>query len=247
MTTATVLYIGIDDTDVIGSRGTGYLARQLSALLVGLGETESLGVTRHQLLVDPRIPYTSHNSSACIAVRTRRPIEEIVATAAGTLEARAAVGSDPGLCIALRDRVSDAVGGFGDRAKGHIVTAAEARALAIASDIRLSAHGGSGLGIIGALAAVGLRAGGNDGRFLELGGIRNIEGTPTASELRQAGVQAFATGDHRVDMDADERIEVGDWCRPVLLAGVPTLLIEEVPDGRPVRWRSRPREHIRSH
>ena len=47
-----IVYIGLDDTDVIGSRGTGRVARALADLLVGAGLGDSLGVTRHQLLVD---------------------------------------------------------------------------------------------------------------------------------------------------------------------------------------------------
>lgn len=61
--------IGLDDTDNLESRGTGFRARQMAEHLesskCGLIAT---GITRHQLLVDPRIPYTSHNSSACISV-----------------------------------------------------------------------------------------------------------------------------------------------------------------------------------
>ena len=59
--------IGIDDTDNLESRGTGHLARQLARLLESAISGLRIGsITRHQLLVDPRIPYTSHNSSACV-------------------------------------------------------------------------------------------------------------------------------------------------------------------------------------
>ena len=58
------IFIGIDDTDNLESRGTGRLARSIAA---DLGKTYDLyGVTRHQLLVHPDIPYTSHNSAAVI-------------------------------------------------------------------------------------------------------------------------------------------------------------------------------------
>jgi hypothetical protein len=58
------LLIGIDDTDNLESRGTGYCVRQLANWLSEKNLVVPLGITRHQLLVDPRIPYTSHNSSA---------------------------------------------------------------------------------------------------------------------------------------------------------------------------------------
>ena len=63
-----MVYIGIDDTDNPDTRGTGFRARQLVDRLHDRDMARTVGVTRHQLLVDDRIPYTSHNSSACLAV-----------------------------------------------------------------------------------------------------------------------------------------------------------------------------------
>jgi hypothetical protein len=51
-----MLFIGLDDTDNLESRGTGYLARRIAAVLAA--DYALLGVTRHQLLVDPRVPCT---------------------------------------------------------------------------------------------------------------------------------------------------------------------------------------------
>ena len=67
--------IGIDDTDNLESRGTGFLSRSMGEAITvsGLGITG--GITRHQLLFDPRVPYTSHNSSACLEVTTSKPDE----------------------------------------------------------------------------------------------------------------------------------------------------------------------------
>lgn len=59
------LFIGLDDTDILTSRGTGHLAREIAAVLQGAGHT-LLGVTRHQLLRDPRVPCTKKNSCAAI-------------------------------------------------------------------------------------------------------------------------------------------------------------------------------------
>src|SRR5207248_117992 len=61
------LLMGVDDTDVVGRKpGTGRLARELGARLEAQGHARLVGVVRQQLLVDPRIPYTSHNSPACL-------------------------------------------------------------------------------------------------------------------------------------------------------------------------------------
>jgi len=56
--------IGIDDMDTLESRGTGYLARVIADVLGE--EFDVLGVTRHQLLEDDRVPKTAKNSCAAI-------------------------------------------------------------------------------------------------------------------------------------------------------------------------------------
>lgn len=206
----------------------------------------ALGITRHQLLVDPRIPYTSHNSAACLLLDARDDAHDLAARAARHLERSAAPGSDPGLCLAGAHAVPDEVIAFGERAKREIVAADEARRLADRAGITLSAHGGTGLGVIGALAAVGLRASGNDGRFIELGATRSLAGRVSVADLRAAGIRAFAVGERVVEPPLDATIEVGDWCRPVLRGGMPTLLLEETTTDGPDRWRAVPRDHIRS-
>ena len=71
-----VILIGIDDTDNETSKGTGHLARQLSRACLQLGARE-LGISRHQFLLDDRIPYTSHNSGACVAVETADGLDSV--------------------------------------------------------------------------------------------------------------------------------------------------------------------------
>src|SRR4030081_852189 len=97
---ATNLLVGIDDTDNLVSSGPGQLVQRLVARLQALEVGTVLGATRHQLLVDPRIPYTSHNSSACIAMQAAPgAVDRIVAYCGGFLEAQSAPGSDPGLAV----------------------------------------------------------------------------------------------------------------------------------------------------
>ena len=64
--------------------------------------------------------------------------------------------------------VADKVIAFGQAAAQRVVQKADALALAARASIALRELGGSGLGVIGALGSVGLRAGGNEGRFIDL-------------------------------------------------------------------------------
>lgn len=78
-------YIGFDDTDILGAEvKTGKLVRRFAALLPE--GCRLWGVIRQQLLVDPRIPYTSHNSSACAVVDFGDPAlrDDLLAGAAGS-------------------------------------------------------------------------------------------------------------------------------------------------------------------
>ena len=154
-----MLYIGLDDTDNLESRGTGHLAREIAAALAA--DYPMLGVTRHQLLVDPRVPCTKNNSCAAIALEANGDVdpstllEQVRQWMLDDLQP----GSDPGLCVARA--VPAAIAAFGHRAQRQLVTQAEARALAKAHGIPLVGLGGDEGGVIGALAAVGLAAAGD--------------------------------------------------------------------------------------
>ena len=76
-----VIYIGIDDTDMPETPGTNQLCLEIIARLAADYHAEA--IVRHQLLDDPRIPYTSRNGSASIwfgrqqsSVRMRRNFDD---------------------------------------------------------------------------------------------------------------------------------------------------------------------------
>jgi hypothetical protein len=162
------ILICIDDTDNLNSKGTGHLADELRLQLEDKFQMETTKITRHQLFVHEKIPYTSHNSTMCFAaVIDEKHYSDIILHSSLFLKERRAEGSDPGLCVAIEDRVIDkpALMEFGRRATCDVLTKKEAYQLAEKLGIHLSEHGGTGDGIIGALAGVGLRMTGNHGRF----------------------------------------------------------------------------------
>jgi len=236
--------IGIDDTDNLDSRGTGHRVRQLGDVLTGAG-IPALGITRHQLLVDPRIPYTSHNSSACLEV-TCSPAREgdLVGLCREFLLRESAPGSDAGLCVARWEQASQDVVTFGHRAKVDVLVAGEAEALARARAIHLEGLTGTRIGVIGALAGVGLRAGGNDGRYLWLPGLRELRGVVRAAALAaQLGLDGIETEGGQA-VRPDDRIHVGDWPRPLPRAGRIVLLVERA-EGNEYDWTVTSRSRIK--
>ncbi len=126
-----MIYVGIDDTDTLESRGTGRLARNIASEIAV--KYPVFGVTRHQLFVHPQIPFTSHNSSAVIHVQAPPlAIEEIFVTTKQLMLADFIEGSDPGLAVSSTEQIVPAVVAFGQDAKSMIVT--QQRALSVAGN-----------------------------------------------------------------------------------------------------------------
>lgn len=163
------IYISIDDTDNHDTIGSGQLAEKLIGELVSGGYASNCStVSRHQLYFHDDIPYTSHNSSMCFSAVTADSVfEELTGFCQTFLENHSAEGSDPGLCVAPDSPLlkRDALITFGLRAKQEILTKSQAYLLADQTDIHLSEHGGTGDGVVGALAGIGLRLHGSDGRI----------------------------------------------------------------------------------
>jgi len=245
------ILVCIDDTDNLESRGTGELASLLAEHLEVSGWGKASYVTRHQLLVHPDIPYTSHNSAmAFFAEISANFLPEFMTYAADFLTHESAEGSDPGLCIVEMGRLKSGSGliSFGVQCKQQVLTKAEAYAKARDLDIHLSEHGGTGQGVIGALAGAGLRLGGNDGR---LKGQLRFDGKDSALSVAQLlahpHVDAVRTegGYHLLPI---ESVRLHDKVKSVLRGGESVLLVE--PDTRGVAencWKNLSRQQLKSY
>jgi hypothetical protein len=216
------ILIGIDDTDNLTSPGTGRLARDLCQELVRRG-LKSLGVTRHQFLADSSIPYTSHNSGACIAVES----DDIRAVefAFNYIACISAKGSDPGVCIAFSDGVSEDVFNFGKAAQEKILRIELSFELARNSNIKLRGLGGNCLGVIGALASAGLRSRGNDGRFIDMPGLRELPRKVNSEHFEKIGIELMYK-DYRRLPDKNDIYDTLDWARPSLINNKPVLIVD---------------------
>ena len=157
----------IDDTDMPGTKGTGWLVEHLCHKMKKKG-AKSSAISRHQLYVHKDIPFTSHNSAMCFEMETDRDrIDGLIAYMAAYLKDNCEKGSDPGLCVASMDQRLDSTSlmAFGKNAKKAVSSKKAAYDMAGRTGIHLSEHGGTGQGVVGAVAGVGLRLSGNDGRY----------------------------------------------------------------------------------
>jgi len=183
-----MILVGIDDTDVIGSKGTNQLAREIVRRLND--DWRCVRIVRHQLLDDPRVPYTSKNGSASIALQPKDgcDLTALTETCRRVIREWYIEGSDPGLAIATN--VMTAVVEFGRTCQTKLVTQQQAIRLAERAGTHLEGLGGTNGGVIGALAAVGLAATQDDGRIVQFGGWPDdLHGVQPIKVIRERGVE----------------------------------------------------------
>jgi hypothetical protein len=171
-------------------------------------------------------------------------VSELIALCREFLLRESAPGSDAGLCVAQRDQANQDVIAFGRRAKQDVLVAREAETLAQSSGIHLEGLTGTRIGVIGALAGIGLRAGGDDGRYLWLPGLRDLSGVVGAGALSaQLGLNRIETEDGEA-VGPDDRIDLGDWPRPLPRAGRIVLLVERA-QSSDCDWRAISRARVK--
>lgn len=213
-----MIYIGLDDTDNAESRGTGNLARQIAADLSQ--DYPVIGVVRHQLLLDPRVPYTKNNSSAAILLDAASDLKELAGRVRLHILADLQQGSDPGLCLAAQ--VPQEVIDFGRRTQREVISQEEARRLARSHCIVLLGLGGDEQGVVGALAAVGLAASGEDGRYIAIGKVRDLNGICSPADLLTAGVASVRT---REGTSLEKGQILVEKLRPARRGGLPVAFV----------------------
>jgi hypothetical protein len=237
--------LAIDDTDNPTSRGTGFLARQLALRLSERGLAQVKAITRHQLLVDPRIPYTSHNSSACLVISSLGDHDAVFDYTCDYLLNESAEGSDAGTVLVRRNAIPPQVIAFGQSAKITVLEQSHARELAAHHGIAMAGLTGDHGGVIGALAAIGLNASGRDGRFLWIKKLRSMSGEQHAAATLRQQTGVAVQGIEGEDIAAAALIDLGEWPRAVFVNEHPTLLVEKTDESHSCGWRAASKDYIR--
>lgn len=249
---ATVICCVDDTDDLSGLTSTGAVAERIARCIPALGGQVMLGITRHQLLLADGVPYTSHNSSmAFMAKLPEAAMGKLHERAVSIIEEERADGSDPGLCLgAIPPDASETTAvrqveqleAFGRAAQERICTKEEAYALAASIPwLMLGEHGGTGDGVIGALAGAGLRLSGADGRFRGQWDLADLLGHPDASVMGagelSAALGSLVGGSVHVVMgggemaDAQALVRLSRRAKPVLCHGALTLAAAVDADG----------------
>ena len=229
-----MIFVGIDDTDVLGAPGTNQLAKRLVIQLIDRYQCHL--ILRHQLLVDDRVPYTSKNSSATLIltarVGTRDDLNALFDQMAEFITQFAADGSDPGLCLGTT--VPQFVSDFGYDCKSKLSNRDQAHDVADAAGLRLAGLGGTQDGVIGAVAAIGLAATGNDGRVVMIEGRDDLSGICSITELAQRDVEVRCHATNRVVRRG--QIDVGKHLRPNIRGGKLVQFVDSSANDAPDVW-----------
>ena len=232
------IYICIDDTDdLTKSTSTGKIADMIGrAITEKYGGSLDKGVTRHQLLIHEDIDYTSHNSSMCMVIDIEgATVEQMKETAEEVLRINMAASSDPGLCFCRMDQLKEPqlLIAYGKRAQKEVIQKEEAYALAkqIGGTV-LEEYGGTGIGVIGALAGIGLRLSGSDGVFRGGKGIAEAGETHTVAEWKEKSrIEQIIDFDSGMVLPDDTQVTVGDQMKTCLVDHKVSLVCKPE-DGR---------------
>ncbi len=240
------IYIGIDDTDNRGSRGTGFRSRQMASELELAGFGQVFGIIRHQLYLHEEILSTSQNGSNSIIVECS-DLEGLKIFCRNFMIREALPGSNGGLCIVDAELIPGEVEEWGRRAKRELVDQQEAHDIAARNNIYLTGIFGTHSGVIGALAAVGLRKTGNDGRFIWQPGkqLRDLQGSMTVEEFKRGTqIDDIITKEGKI-LGPEEMIDLTDWVRAVLINNKAYVLAERNLKRSGSDWKTADKDYIR--
>lgn len=242
----------IDDTDNLNSpRGTG----ELAAMLIEEIETHGWGkggiIVRHQLFFHPDVPYTSHNSamSFTLEVFNENHLSEIISFAGKFLADKSEDGSDPGLCAVELDKLNEPelLMIFGKEAKIKVLTKDDAYVLARKLEIHLSEHGGTGQGVIGSLAGVGLRLSGTDGRVRGKHLKDKVNTIVSVGEIYAEASIDLVSNINGQRLDNGELVHLSDKVKSIYKDGRSVLLVCPNEDTHSkAKWQTCPMDYIKS-
>ena len=237
--------IGIDDTDNESTPCTGQLGWELGLRLESLGDCRLLSVTRHLLLQNKALPGCGENAAACLLIEsTPEKHRDLELASRQYLLRNSARGADPGFVLAPWNLITPAISAWGRLAKQELLNRQDAMQLVRSAGIAAAGLIGSGKGVIGALAAVGLFHTGSDGRYYWLPGLRELNGIYSVDELMTACPFDRLENRYGRRPIPRERIFIDGWARPILRDGKALLLLEASEKGKPYDWETLSREEV---
>lgn len=223
------MYFALDDSRRVDGGGAGETLALLTSAIENQGWGHCSLPSRHRLYPHPESGCKKHNTarsfSADIETQYLNPFIEY---AGRLIQSHGSPDSNTGMAIAVPEQMQDLTEliDYAYRAKEGLVTREEVLMLADRPGLYIQALSGNGNGIIGALAAVGLRMTGNDGQFRGKLKLGSGEGyiTSAADILQNTYVEQIKTMD-MMNICEDESIRMGEKVKIVLMDHKYTLMV----------------------
>ena len=221
----------IDDTDELGREiSTGSLAQEIALEISSFAKVSF--ITRHQLLLDPRINYTSHNSSMCLVAKiSKEQKQKVLDIALELLTNKCAKSAEPGIAAVFKDDIKDTkeLINFGKNAKNMLLTTKQAFETAREQNVFLKALSPNANGVIGALAGIGLRLSGGDGKIR--GKFELNESNLSVRELLNLNFIEAVADENFKPLSPDERVNLIGALKPIFWDHKATLLVQKDKNG----------------
>ena len=225
--------LGVDDTGHLDQSLTSKLIRNWLLSMKDASLICSEGITRHQLFESEKISSSYKNRALALTFKSSLSIFEIEDQIVEFTRMNSSTKANPAVAILSRHSDSLHVLAFGRRCKNELLKISDSEQYASESNVLLRGIGGNRNGQIGALAAVGLRAGGNDGIFIHLDGLESLKGDQTAGDIRNnSALQHIVDISSGEELDRDDMIKIDSYLRPQLVNGEPTQYVQLITNSK---------------
>ena len=232
-----IFYLGIDDTGPPGKSGSRETALALGRHLQARKLSRLVHISAHALVPAGEVPDSSPTHAFCLTLEGEaQQLREIDMESRVYLMHNSAAGSNPGFALAPRERVSERILNWGKACQMFSLDRREALDLARSQGIITAGFTGSGIGVIGALAAVGLRSSGSDGWITWLPGLPDLKGVMTFSEILQISTFDYVKSLRGRTPDFRDRIQLGEQVMPLLYNDRTLLLLAPAPRSADWEW-----------
>ena len=233
--------LGIDDTDSEETQDTWILAFSLGRRLETLSLAKMVNISCHQLLKHPSITLTFNNVACCLlldadALKAR----EIDLICREVLHRESASMSNPGFALAAWNQFDPEIVVWRNQAKINQLSRTDAISLGRLHEISMAGIMGSGIGVIGALAAVGLRYEGNGGWISWLPGIKRAQGVYTQIQLSEFIHFDRIETERGIRPAFNDRILFDGTVKPLLKNGKVVLHVSAAKRGADFEWQACP-------
>lgn len=223
------IFVGIDDSVQLDGAKAGETASILARFIEEKGWGKGAIPSRHRLYPHPSTGCKKHNTARSFSAdMEEQHLADFIDYACNLIKRTGSPDCNAGLAIAipeLMENTNDLVA-YAYRVKEELVSKAEALAFGGQPGLYLFELGGSGQGVIGALAGVGLRMTGNDGQFrgkLHIGTGEDYIAT-VKEILDNSYVEQVKNMDFE-NIDDNENVRMGEKVKVVLLDNKYTLMV----------------------